>query len=140
MRAVAYLRRSSSKQEKSITAQRSAVQQYATKQGYVIVDEYVDDGISGDNNAGRSAFLRMRDELTSNDIADVVLVWAYDRMSRNDSDEESASMFPLRQAGIMVDSATEGLIDRDSFEGRITHTVKQEGRHSYIREIGRAHV
>lgn len=137
MRAVAYLRRSSSKQEKSITAQRSAVQQYATKQGYVIVDEYVDDGISGDNNAGRQAFLRMRDELTSNDIADAVLVWAYDRMSRNDSDEESAAMFPLRQAGIMVDSVTEGTIDRDSFEGRITHTVRQEGRHSYIRDLAK---
>lgn len=137
MRAVAYLRRSSSKQEKSITAQRKAVEQYATKRGYVIVDEYIDDGISGDNNEARKQFLRMRDDLTSSDIADVVLVWAYDRVSRNDSDEESAAMFPLREAGIMVDSVTEGTIDRDSFEGRITHTVRQEGRHSYIRDLAK---
>ena len=35
MRAVAYLRRSSTKQEKSITAQRKAVEKYASDRGYV---------------------------------------------------------------------------------------------------------
>ncbi|APZ90538.1 recombinase family protein [Fuerstiella marisgermanici] len=136
-RAVAYLRRSSSKQEKSISAQRSAVQNYAGERGYTIVKEYVDDGISGDNNAALRQFHQMRDDLTTSHVADVVLVWAYDRISRNDSDEESAAMFPLREAGICVDSVTEGLIDRDSFEGRITHTVRQEGRHSYIRDLAK---
>ncbi len=40
-----------------------------------------------------------------------------------------------RPAGINVDSVTEGTIDRDSFEGRITHTIRQECRHSYIRDL-----
>lgn len=137
MKAVAYLRRSSTKQEKSIAAQRKAVQEYGAERGYTIVSEYIDDGISGDNNVARKEFRRMRDDLTSDRLADVVLVWAYDRISRNDSDEESAAMFPLREAGIRVDSVTEGLIDRDSFEGRITHTVRQEGRHSYIRDLAK---
>ena len=97
------------------------------KHGYTIVREYVDDGISGDSNDARKAFLRMRDELTSGDDADIVLVWAYDRISRNDSDEESASMFPFREAGISVESVTEGLID-PRFLRRTHHTHRQAGR------------
>ncbi len=136
-RAVVYLRRSSAKQEKSIDDQRVFVQQYAGTQGYEIVGEYIDDAISGDDNKARDAFWKMRDDLVSGKIAEFVLVWAYDRISRNDSDEESAAMFPLREAGVVVDSVTEGLIDRESFEGRITHVVKQEGRHNFLRDLAK---
>ena len=56
-RAVLYLRRSSSKQETSIEDQRSSLVDYAERQGYGIVGEYVDDGISGDATEKRTEFL-----------------------------------------------------------------------------------
>jgi hypothetical protein len=40
--AVVYLRRSSDKQDASISDQRSTLRQYAEKHGYKIVREYVD--------------------------------------------------------------------------------------------------
>ena len=57
--AVAYLRRSTEKQEASIPDQRSAVKQYAAKHGYKLIREYVDDAISGDDTEKRLDFQRM---------------------------------------------------------------------------------
>ena len=57
--AVAYYRMSTDRQEKSIPAQREAVQAYAKKNGYRIVREYKDEGISGDDTERRAGFRKM---------------------------------------------------------------------------------
>ena len=50
---------------------------------------------------------------------------------------EPLEMFPFRQAGVIVDSVTEGTIDRESFEGRIAHVVRHEGRHNFLRDLAK---
>ena len=50
MKAVAYYRISTNKQDESIPRQ---VRRYADQKGYVIVREYVDEGISGDREDGK---------------------------------------------------------------------------------------
>lgn len=45
--AVLYLRMSSARQDKSISAQRVELRAYAKKRGYEIVDEYLDEARSG---------------------------------------------------------------------------------------------
>jgi len=55
--AVAYYRMSTDRQETSIANQRSSVEAYAAQNGYQILREYKDEGISGDDTARRTGFL-----------------------------------------------------------------------------------
>ena len=50
---------STDQQDKSISDQRSEVEAFARKKGYRIVDEYIDEGISGDDTNKRLGFLKM---------------------------------------------------------------------------------
>ena len=59
IRAVAYYRMSDDKQENSIERQKSQVIPYSVRHGYEIVREYVDEGIAGDEEKKRKAFMRM---------------------------------------------------------------------------------
>ena len=56
--AVVYYRMSSDKHEASILEQCEAVERYTADNGYRIIREYVDEGISGDKTGKRTAFLR----------------------------------------------------------------------------------
>ena len=56
---VGYLRRSTSKQEKSLQDQRREIERYALQNGYDILRWYEDDGISGDATEKRVGFLKM---------------------------------------------------------------------------------
>jgi site-specific DNA recombinase len=47
---------STDKQEASIPAQREAVQKYAKDNGYQIIREYIDEGISGDATRSDTSF------------------------------------------------------------------------------------
>ena len=54
--AVGYLRRSTSKQEKSLDDQRSEIERYAAEHGYEIIRWCEDDAISGDATEKRIGF------------------------------------------------------------------------------------
>lgn len=58
-RAVAYLRRSTDRQEQSIEGQRNAALAYAEAHSYEVVRTYVDDAISGTITDDRKAFQQM---------------------------------------------------------------------------------
>ena len=81
-RAVLYLRMSSDKQETSIDDQRAELLTYAEKHGYVIVGEYLDEAISGDDTERRTGFLQMREDTRSGRF-DLVLCWDQDRFGRS---------------------------------------------------------
>ncbi len=51
--AVAYLRRSTDRQEQSLDDQRRAIEIYAKREGFEIVDWFVDDAISGTSTGAR---------------------------------------------------------------------------------------
>ena len=112
--AVAYYRMSSDKQEASIPAQREAVETYADQQGYRIIREYLDEGISGDATEKRRGFQRMIGEAADGDFQ-AILVWDQDRFGRFDSVEAGHWIYPLRKAGVCLVTVAQGRIDWNDF-------------------------
>src|SRR5262245_61733279 len=65
--AVAYLRRSTDRQDQSIADQRAAIERHAREHGFTIVREYIDDAISGADTESRKAFLQMIEDAQKRD-------------------------------------------------------------------------
>ena len=84
--AVAYLRRSTDRQEQSLGDQRKEVARWARESGYGVIREYVDDAISGTSAEERPAFQRMIADAARGDFR-AVIVWNSDRFSRGDVTE-----------------------------------------------------
>ena len=135
--AVGYLRRSTSRQEKSLDDQRSEIERYAADHNYRIVRWYQDDGISGDATERRDGFLEFHRAACNGRDFDVVLVWDQDRFGRFDSMEAGYWIHPLRKAGVRLVSVTEGPINWDDFTGRVMYSLKQEGKHQFLRDLSR---
>jgi len=133
--AVAYYRMSSDKQEASISEQREAVKRYASDNGYRILREYVDEGISGDKTNKREAFLRMHHDACNGRDFDGIICWDQDRFGRFDSMEAGYYVHPLRQAGVTLITVNDGPIDWNNFTGRIMYQLKQEGKHQFLRDL-----
>jgi DNA invertase Pin-like site-specific DNA recombinase len=131
VKAVAYYRMSTDKQEASIPRQRESVQAYAKVNGYEIVREYKDEGISGDATERRTAFLQMREDGARGDFR-VILCWDKDRFGRFDSIEQGYWVKPLRDAGVRLVTVTLGPIDWTSFGGRIADAALAETKHEVL--------
>lgn len=136
LRVVLYLRRSDKKQDASIEDQRKACIAYANKHQYVIVGEFIDDGISGDDTKKRSDFQRMREQVDSGAF-DAVLCWDQDRFGRFDSLEAGHWIYPFREAGVRLITINDGIIDWDDFTGRTIYALKQEAKHQLLRDLSR---
>lgn len=136
VQAAAYLRRSTKAQESSIDDQRRAVREFAQKAGYSIVQEYVDDGISGDDTENRCDFQRMRDDAQTRRF-NVVVCWDQERFGRFDLIEAGYWIKPFRDAGVRLVTCDQGEIDWTSFTGRLTYAIQQEGKHSYLHDLSR---
>ena len=132
--AVAYYRMSTEKQEASIPRQRESVEAFAKANGYEIIREYVDEGISGDATEKRTAFLRMREEATRGDFG-TILCWDKDRFGRFDSIEQGYWVKPLRDAGVVLVTLGQGRIDWNSFGGRIVDAALAESKHEFLRSL-----
>ena len=115
MRAVIYARVSSDSQDVdlSISAQLRALREYAAKQGYQILREFVDQAESG-RTASRPAFLEMIAlAKTKPPPFDALLVWKLNRFSRNRVDSITFKAL-LKSKGIRVVSINEPLDDSPS--------------------------
>jgi DNA invertase Pin-like site-specific DNA recombinase len=126
--AVAYLRRSTERQEESLEQQRTAVQKYADEKGYRIVREYKDDGISGDSTDQRTGFLQMIEDARLGDFR-AIICWDQKRFGRFDSIEAGYYCFPLKRAGVVLALVNGGVIDFNDHTSRIVANVMQEGAH-----------
>src|SRR6478735_2220884 len=122
--AVAYYRMSTDRQEASIPDQREAVEKLARKQGYKIVREYADEGISGDDTERRAGFKQMLADARRADF-EAVLCWDQDRFGRFDPLEAGYWVKPLRDAGVYLETVAQGRIDWEDFAGRIVYAVQQ---------------
>jgi site-specific DNA recombinase len=127
VRAVAYYRMSDDRQENSIERQRSQVEPYATRHGYAVVRDYTDEGIAGDEERRRKAFLAMLDDARRKRF-DVILCDDKDRFGRFDSITMGYYVKPLRDAGVRLETVAQGRVDWSSFAGRITDAVLQEAK------------
>jgi site-specific DNA recombinase len=132
--AVGYLRRSddTDSQAESIPEQRAAVEQYAADKGYRIVRWYEDDAISGDNTRKRRGFLQMVEDARRLGDFRAILCWDRARFGRFDSIEYGYYVFPLREAGVVLVTVTDGLTDWSDVAGRLVATVLQEGKHQQL--------
>jgi site-specific DNA recombinase len=136
IRAVAYYRMSTERQEASIPAQREAVQTYAQKHHYQIIREYRDEGISGDATEKRLDFQRMIRDAGRGDF-EAILCWDQDRFGRFDPLEAGYWIKPLRDVGVRLETVAQGRIDWDDFAGRIIYAVQQEAKHAFLRDLSR---
>jgi len=107
--AVAYLRRSTDRQEQSIPDQRRAIEAFAAERGLTLNRYYTDDAISGTSTTQRKAFLEMVANAQSTSPPPFGHVIAYDvkRFGRVGNDEAGYYRHLLRQAGVEVLYAAE---------------------------------
>ena len=134
--AVLYLRMSSTKQDKSIPAQRDELLKLAKRKGYTIVREYLDEAISGDSTEKRSGFLRLRADCEAGPDFSIILVWNEDRFSRNDPLELGWWIKPIRDSGVIIETPT-GKVDWESLGGRLIYLIGQEMRHDFLRTLSK---
>jgi len=135
--AVAYYRKSTDRQEASIPDQRTEVQAYATRHSFQILREYLDEGISGDATEKRMQFQRMLKDAKDLGDFEAVLCWDQDRFGRFDALDAGYWIKPLRDAGVRLETVAQGSIPWDDFAGRIIYTVRQEGKHQFLRDLSR---
>ena len=135
--AAAYYRMSTDRQDKSISQQREEVEAYAAANGFRIVREYIDEGISGDATEKRREFQRMVADAADDGGFSAILCWDQDRFGRFDSIEAGHWIFPLRRAGIRLVTVAQGNIDWDDFAGRLVYTIQQEGKYQFLMDLAR---
>jgi DNA invertase Pin-like site-specific DNA recombinase len=115
--AVAYCRRSTDRQEQSITDQRKAIEQYAHEQGFDVLDYYVDDAISGSTAEAREAFQKLMDDARARNCPfRYVLVYDIKRFGRLDTDEAGYYRYLLRRQGVEIIYISEGFTGSDADE------------------------
>lgn len=135
--AVAYYRMSTDKQEASIPAQREAVQKYAADNGYQILREYIDEGISGDATEKRHQFRRMIADAEAAGGFEAILCWDMDRFGRFDSIEAGRWVYPLRANHVRLATVAQGEIDWTDFAGRMMYGIQTEAKHQYLTDLSR---
>ena len=128
--AVAYLRRSTDRQEQSLGDQRREITRWAGEHGYDVVREYVDDAISGTSADKRPGFQQMIGDAQRGEFR-AVIVWNSDRFSRGDVTETEHYRYLLRKAGVTLLSVTEDYLHRDGIDGDVLRTVKQFQNRQY---------
>lgn len=108
-KAVIYARYSSDKQtEQSIEGQLKACNNFAERQGYIVIGEYIDRAQSGTTD-NRPQFQRMIED-SAKGAFNVVLVYQLDRFSRNRYDS-AIYKAKLKKNGVRVLSARENIAD-----------------------------
>jgi DNA invertase Pin-like site-specific DNA recombinase len=133
---VAYYRMSDDKQENSIARQRSQVEPYARKHGYAIAREYLDEGVPSDDVRRRKGFQRLLDDCAHGRVG-VILCDDKDRFGRFDSIDQGYYVKPLRDKGVKLVTVAQGLVDWNSFGGRVTDAVLSEARNLEVRAMAR---
>jgi DNA invertase Pin-like site-specific DNA recombinase len=133
---VAYYRMSDDKQENSIDRQRSQVEPFARKHGYAIAHEYLDEGVPSDDVRRRKAFQQLLADCAAGKVG-TILVDDKDRFGRFDSIDQGYYVKPLRDRGVKLVTVAQGLVDWNSFGGRISDAVLSEARNLEVRAMAR---
>lgn len=130
-KAVIYARYSSDRQrDASIDDQLRICREWCSREGYEVTGEYCDRALSGKTDR-RPEFRRM---IANAPESDVVLVYAFDRFSR---DRYDAAMYKreLRLCGVRVVSATERVDETP--EGALQEGLFEVLSEYYVRDLAR---
>jgi DNA invertase Pin-like site-specific DNA recombinase len=134
--AAAYLRMSSDQQGGSIEQQREGIKRYAATHGFLIVEEYCDEGKSGSRKQEkRTEFHRIVADAEAGKFK-AILCWDVSRFGRQDSLDAAAAKSRLRRSGVFLETVTQGRIDWGTFIGRVQDALLQEAAHEYARTLG----
>jgi site-specific DNA recombinase len=114
-------------QDKSIDRQRSEVMPHCQRQGYRVVAEHQDEGISGSEVERRPGLQRLLALAKARQI-DGVVVDDLDRLARLDLLELGVLLSPLRKAGVWVESCAQGRMDYNTMAGRIMLGIGGEAK------------
>jgi hypothetical protein len=134
--AVAYLRMSDDDQTTSIPQQRKEIYAWAEKQGYKIIREYVDEGISAaKDDTKRVDFQRLLSDVTTKGDFRAVLCWHSNRFSRKDSVQGGYAASVLQENRIVLDTVKEGLFDFNTVMGRMKWFMGSEGNNKYVCDL-----
>lgn len=129
--AVIYARYSSERQnEQSIEGQVRIIKAFAEREGYNIIDSYVDKALTGRTDE-RPSFQKMIEESKSHAF-NYVLVYKLDRFSRNRYDSAVYKKV-LADNGVKVISATENIGDNP--EGIILEAILEGYSEYYSKEL-----
>lgn len=113
MRCAIYCRVSTDgqRERQTIASQLRLLPEYAAKEGWTIVDQYVDDGVSGETIEERPSFVRLLADVERG-LVDAILVMDLDRLTRSKSQLTRARIWDhLQTFGCQVATPTQGLID-----------------------------
>jgi len=122
--AVGYLRRSTDRQDQSLGDQRKAIEAYAERQGFKMLEYFTDDAISGASSEGRDAFQRMIAAAQTRTCSfKHVLVYDIKRFGRVDNDEAGHYRYQLRKNGVEIVYVSEGFDGSDTDD--LLRPVKQ---------------
>lgn len=136
MKVVLYARVSSEAQDVSLSigAQLKALREYAERNGYTIVREFIDEAESGRSISKRPAFREMVSLGRSPQKAfDAILVWKYSRFARNRADSIVYKTI-LRKLGIQVISISEPA--ENSPTGRLMEAIIEDLDEFYSDNLG----
>ena len=135
-KAVAYVRRSTDRQDQSIGDQRRAIEMYAVSNGFEVVQWYEDDAISGTSVDGRRAFKQMGvDAEAPGREWRFVLVYDVSRFSRGDLDEAGHLRHQFRQVGVEIIYCNENLTGGDADD--LVVGVKQWMAQRYVKDLSK---
>ena len=123
--AAAYIRMSSLKQDASPEQQREEAAKLAAANNCRIIREYSDEGISGDD-PNRPGFKAMLHDATEQKDFAVIICWDQDRFARFDSIKAGRYIDPLREAGVWLITKAQGVVDWNTFTGRMMYSIIQE--------------
>jgi len=134
-RVAIYARVSSERQDTdlSISAQLKALREYASRNGYIAVREFVDEAESG-RSADRPAFREMISMARRpSKPLDLILVWKYSRFARSREDSIVYKTL-LRKNGVQVISITEPFEDTPT--GRLLEAIIESLDEFYSANLG----
>lgn len=136
--AVAYIRMSSKKQDKSPAQQREEIIQHARRKNYQIIRWYQDDGKSGGKETEkREAFLRIIDDAERLGDFVAILTWNKLRFDRLDPLEGAQFKLRLRDCGVILDTIADGVFDWATEEGQLLDTFHSMKGHKDLLQISR---
>ena len=112
------------------------MEKFAGDNGYKIVAEYVDEGISGWKSETRKAFTKLIADAERGDFK-AVLCWDQDRFSRFDPLEANHYWYLLDRAGVHLATVAQGRLDWHDLGGWLSASVAQHGKAQYVRDLAR---
>jgi DNA invertase Pin-like site-specific DNA recombinase len=135
--AAAYFRVSTNRQLYSIEHQKTAVKEYAAKNGFTIVRTYQDIGKSGLTVKKRKAFSSLLKDVAAGDLPyQAILVHDVPRWGRfQDIDESAYHEFVCRQAGIPVHYCGEAFASRGNPWDMVLKSMQRAMAAEYSREL-----